>query len=372
MVGRQTQSYDLPAEAAFPEEVIQDKRAVWIISPPSPAPRPSPRRTATTMRAAKVSSQPTPIREGTVTGNREVELAGRVDLRSYLALPALSAGRLVGVCELVNFARPERIEGYSEIVADVLVPAGAAIDIALLHEEARVRSAELDGLRLNLEEFTRSVSHDLRTPLTIIRGQAQLAQRALAMDRKDSVAQSLDTIVRTSIRMNDMIEDLVDTSRIEAGKLDLLRERLDLPDFAAALGDRLAGSLDVSRIRIVTPPKPLPSVWADPDRLERILVILLTNSLRYSEGEVTVGFERRDGEVVTSIADRGTGIPREELPHIFKRAYRAKGAEHTGGLGLGLYIARMLVEGHGGKIWAESRPDKGSTFYFSLPVAGGQ
>ena len=169
--------------------------------------------------------------------------------------------------------------------------------------------------------------------------------------------------------MNTMIQDLVDTARSESHQLDLHRQAVEMRYFTLDLLDRLAGTMDTWRVQVQLP-KDLPPVSADPDRLERILANLISNALKYSAPEtpVTVTGREEDGRVIVSVIDRGPGIRPEDMPRLFERYFRAQpGGE---GLGLGLYSARMLVEAHGGRIWAESEEGKGSTFSFSLPVAG--
>jgi signal transduction histidine kinase len=173
--------------------------------------------------------------------------------------------------------------------------------------------------------------------------------------------------------MNSMITDLVDSARLETGQIRLNRTSFDLKGFVVDLRERMARARPgrIERIQVESR-EGLPPVLADPDRLERILANLLSNSLKYSEPDtpVTVRLVRADGEVVTSVADRGHGIAPEELPQLFGKYYRTRaGREHPESLGLGLYITRKLVEAHGGRIWAESEVGRGSTFSFSLPFA---
>jgi PAS domain S-box-containing protein len=231
---------------------------------------------------------------------------------------------------------------------------------------------ELHELQEQLEDVLRAISHDLRNPLAVVQGQAQLLLRALdKAGLTGAEHKSAESILTSARRMNSMIQDLVDAARQEVGVLALERRPVDLPATLLDLIERLAATLDTGRIRVVAPPD-LPHVLADPGRLERILTNLLSNALKYStpETEVTVTLRQRDGEVVTSVQDRGPGIPPDELPQLFQRYYRARAARtRPEGIGLGLYITRMLVEAHGGRIWAESEPDVGSTFSFSLPLA---
>ncbi len=170
--------------------------------------------------------------------------------------------------------------------------------------------------------------------------------------------------------MNVMIQDLVDMARLEAGHLTLNRVSINLSSYLADLKVRLADDLDMKRINIQVSAN-LPSVSADHNRLERIFTNLLSNALKYSppDSEVTVTARQLDGQMEISVIDRGVGIDPEDIHHMFQRYYRAKGARKTEGLGLGLYITRMLVEAHGGRIWVESELGVGSTFSFTLPVA---
>ena len=219
-------------------------------------------------------------------------------------------------------------------------------------------------------DLVRAISHDLRNPLTAVQGQSQLLQQMLVSAGFDGRAQrSVRAIVVGAKRMGAMIQDLVDSTRLEAGQLRLERHPTELRPFVLDLLQRSAVVLEVSRVAAEIPAD-LPPLDADPNRLERILVNLLSNALKYSPGgtEVRVGAEREAQQVRIWVQDRGMGILPEDLPHIFERFYRAKGARKTEGLGLGLYITRMLVEAHGGRIWVESETGKGSTFSFTLPV----
>ncbi len=234
----------------------------------------------------------------------------------------------------------------------------------------------LHDLQQQRAKYILGISHGLRTPLTVVQGQAQLLLQALQRAGINArMYRSTEAVINSAQRMGVTLRDLVDLTELEAGqRLKLNREPLDLLGFVLQLKHRLAGLLNTERIRAVAP-EGLPQVMADPDRLERILANLLSNALKYSEPdtEVTVALSRRDGEVVTSVADRGRGIPAEEMPVLFQPYQRA---EMVGAplerLGLGLYVTKGLVEAHGGRIWVESEVGKGSTFSFTLPAVQGQ
>ena len=223
------------------------------------------------------------------------------------------------------------------------------------------------------EEYAHSISHDLRNPLAIVRGHAQLLERMMGRSGQvTSALQSVQAIITSAERMNAMIQDLVDSARMEAGQHFLDRCPVIVRSLLCDLLERSAAAIESERVKVEIPPD-LPPVDADPDRLERIFTNLVTNALKYSsrDTEVRIGAQSGDGEVTISVADQGIGIPAEDLPLIFGRFYRSKAAARTEGLGLGLYITKMLVEVHGGRVWAESELGKGSTFYFTLPVVTG-
>jgi signal transduction histidine kinase len=222
------------------------------------------------------------------------------------------------------------------------------------------------------EDILRAVSHDLRNPLAIVLGQAQLLVRQLARPELPSEREGAQAIVAAARRMDTMIENLVDAARSETGELQLNRRPVDLHTAVLGLQEQLVSTGEAARLRVDVP-EGLPRVWADPDRLQRILANLLSNALKYSAPDtpVTVKAERQGNEVLTMIIDQGKGIPPEDIARLFQRYFRtAAGREQRGGIGLGLYSARTLVEAHGGRIWAESKVGVGSTFSFTLPIAG--
>jgi signal transduction histidine kinase len=217
-----------------------------------------------------------------------------------------------------------------------------------------------------------TISHDLRSPLTVIQGHAQLLDRMLRKGGLDDLAQlSVRAILKGTEGMEAMIDNLVDTSYLESGQLSLKREPVPLATFVSDLLRRSESVLEAERIELSLPEE-LPPVLADPVRLERILYNLLSNALKYSPPGSLVRLEgwRVEEWVAVAVIDRGRGIAIEDLPHIFDRYYRTRNGRKGKGIGLGLYIVRLLVEAHGGQIRAASEPGKGSTFVFTLPVAG--
>jgi signal transduction histidine kinase len=235
---------------------------------------------------------------------------------------------------------------------------GIAVDMTALYNLQRER-----------DMYIHTISHDLRLPLTVILGHAELLEETLKQsDINGTLLKNISMILKGAANMQSMVEDLVDSARIEGGKLVMHRAAIELPALMADLLERFEHVLPADRLEVQLPPD-LPPVPADADRLQRIILNLLTNALKYSppEDRVVIHLQREGGTVVISVIDRGPGIAEEDIPHIFQRYYQPRGTR-SAGMGLGLYITKMLVEAHGGTIGVESETGKGCRFFFSLPV----
>lgn len=327
----------------------------------------------------------------TVRANAAASLLGYSDDPSefpLLTLPRLinpesPEGRVVPL-EETPMGRALRGETVRGVLAVVYPPTGEPIWVSISAGPIRSEAGDMLGavatfvditplrkLQDEQEDLIHTVGHDLRGPLSVIQGQAQMLTRIanrIGMDAR--VVSSADAIAANTRRMDVMIRDLVDSARLESGQLQLHRREFDLGEAVSSLLATSAAIMDVRRVRVTIPPE-LPPVMADPDRLERILTNLLSNALKYSgaDAEVRLDAANADRLITVSVTDAGVGIPEEEIPHLFDRYYRATGTRRAEGLGLGLYIARELVVAHGGTIWVESEPGKGSTFSFTLPIA---
>jgi len=234
---------------------------------------------------------------------------------------------------------------------------------------AFVDITQLRDLQEERETLMQMVSHDLRTPLHVVVGHAQILHRR----GDEETRRRSEAILASAGRMTRLIGDLVDAARLETGRVALRLEPLDVRTFLTAWKERMAGALDVGRVRLVVP-GPVPMVLADAGRFEQILVNLVSNALKYSiaGSEVRVELTATGSALRVSVADRGPGIAPEELPRLFERYYRANSAVRAEGLGLGLFIARKLVEAHGWRIEVESELGTGSVFTVVVPVAGGR
>ena len=214
------------------------------------------------------------------------------------------------------------------------------------------------------QDFVAMASHDLATPVTVLRARAQLMQRRKTYDET-----ALDSIIEQTARMERLIADLRDLARLESGQIAIRRVPVDLSELARDAADRVRVQATTHAIRVEAPKTPLRGEW-DPDRLGQVFDNLLGNAAKYSRagGEITIRVEATDSDARVSVSDEGGGISAEVLPLLFDRYYRGARGETAAGLGIGLYISRMLVEAHGGRIWAESAPGRGSTFTVALPL----
>ena len=253
-----------------------------------------------------------------------------------------------------------RVEQEPPLVNPAIVGADPVREGA---EDLPAVSESEEGME-RLQEYVDLVSHDLRSPLCAVLGHAEVIGRVV--DTSPGMARrSAEAICASARHMNAMIQDLLDVALAECKQLRPHKGPVDLRRLLSELMPSLAIEEPVERLRVEVPGD-LPLVSADRDHLERILTNLVVNALKYSEGDVRVRAERRGGTVTVTVIDHGRGIPRDELPLIFGKFYRAKGAAKSKGVGLGLYITKQLVEAGGGEIWAESEVGMGSRFVFTL------
>jgi K+-sensing histidine kinase KdpD len=216
--------------------------------------------------------------------------------------------------------------------------------------------------------FISIVSHELRTPVTLIKGYASTLRRDDARWDKSTISDSLAVIEEEADRLSKMIDDLLDASRLQAGGLSLSRADVSLPIIAKRVAERFA--MQSNKHTIITDfPDNFPIILADETRVEQVIINLVSNALKYAhKGEIKVTGRVHPEQVVICVSDEGPGIEAKDLPHIFDRFYRStKAVKHTKGAGLGLYLARAIVEAHGGRIWADPKPDTGARICFSLP-----
>lgn len=230
------------------------------------------------------------------------------------------------------------------------------------------RLAETETLR---QQLIADVSHELKTPLASIKGYMEGLQDGVIAPTPET----FEIIHHEADRLQRLVHDLQELSRVEAGAFHLDRRPADASPLVTAVAARLSPQYADKNVTLSADPQPaLPKVLIDPDRVEQVLTNLLGNALQYTPpgGLVTVHLTPIDSMLRVSVQDSGMGLAAEDLTRVFQRFYRVdkSRARRSGGSGIGLTIARHLTEAHGGQIWAESPgPGQGSTFHFTLPLA---
>jgi len=237
--------------------------------------------------------------------------------------------------------------------------------VTLLEDITHLR--EIDRLK---SEFIATASHELRTPLTSIQMGVHLLLEKAAGDLTDKQVEVLSACREDCERLDKLMRDLLDLSRIEVGETKPALASTTTNDLIRDATRELRPQVEAKGISFkVDAPAELPNVLVDRTQVERVLTNLVGNAIRYTrQGEITIRVLARGNFVAVSVSDTGSGIPHEYLPHIFDKFVQVPGAP-TGGAGLGLAISRLIVEAHGGQISAQSEPQKGSTFTFTLPIA---
>ncbi|MDP3185701.1 MAG: ATP-binding protein [Anaerolineales bacterium] len=248
--------------------------------------------------------------------------------------------------------------------APLLTPDGALRNIIVtVRDITKFRTAEEIK-----NTFVSIISHELKTPVALIKGYVSTLRREDATWDRAIVKDSLRVIEEETDRLTTMIEDLLDASRLQAGGLKPNLADISLPDLAERLAERFRTQTDHHTL-VIDFPKKFPVILADEKRIEQVLANLLSNAIKYSPGgEIRISGQARPEQVIITVNDAGSGIDPGDIPYIFDRFYRAeKAVRRTKGAGLGLYLARAIVEAHGGRIWVDPKPNTGARICFSLP-----
>jgi two-component system, OmpR family, sensor histidine kinase KdpD len=286
-----------------------------------------------------------------------------------LYLPLVGSTGIVGVLGLTP-ATPETLSQHTQRrqVDAFASQTALAMERAKLAQEAATARSEMEAEQLR-NSLLSSVSHDLRTPLAVITGATStLLQGERTIDdatRRDL----LNTVLEEAERLNRLIRNLLDMTRLESGTLRVHKEWLSLEEMVGSALSHLDARLGAREVRVELP-KALPLVPGDAVLLEQVLINLLENAAKYSNEAIEIRAEALPGEVLVEVNDRGAGIPAGEEERIFDKFHRSARAGAREGVGLGLTICRAIATAHGGKVWANNRPDGGASFRFTLPLVG--
>ncbi len=285
---------------------------------------------------------------------------GHLPVVSYLAAPVhSSSGAVIGGLFLGHPEPGVFTEEHEDLVKSISSQAAVALDNSKLLEDVKALSAKKD-------EFIALASHELKTPLTTIKGYLQLLERR----EKDETGKIFINKTLTQVdKLNDLISDLLDVSRVQSGKLPLNTETFDMRQLVLEVIETMHYTNKTHHVNFNNKAKSI-LIKADKRRIEQALINLLSNAVKYSPNadEVSLELETDNENVTVRIKDEGIGLTPVQQHKIFTRFYRAEGNSNIAGLGLGLYLTKEIIERHNGTIGFNSKPGQGSEFYFSLPL----
>jgi hypothetical protein len=289
-------------------------------------------------------------------------------MRSSLTCPLMAMGKPIGFIFFSSFQTNTYRNAHIEIFQHI------AGELALTAEKSRLYD-ELVQLNDLKNKFLGMAVHDLRSPIGIIKGYADLLQEELLESLAEPQKEAFLTIENHCEKMLVLINELLDINAIESGHLTMTRKKIELPGYLKKCFENHGLLARAKSIELQAKiPENLPAVSIDPNRIEQVIDNLVTNAIKFSkpESKIVLRAVSLGKEITVSVVDQGQGIPVDELPQIF-RHFSKTTIKPTGGetsTGLGLFIAKRIVEAHGGRIWVESKAGVGSTFSFTLPLAG--
>jgi signal transduction histidine kinase len=283
---------------------------------------------------------------------------------SVMVVPLVARDEAIGV---IGFVLSDPDECYD--AADVKLAEEVARRAALALDNARLYKLASDAIAVR-DELLTIVAHDLRNPLAAIHMTAEMMLRRPGAESAASLERSMQTILRSSQRANRLIEDLLELRRAQLGRLPLQREIVGTEQLISDFAETQRALLSAAGLELhLDLPAMLPALWADRDRVSQVFENLLANAMKFTPagGTITIGGREEPNGLRLWVADSGPGIAPDELPHLFERFWQSREADRLG-LGLGLAIAKQVVEAHGGQIWADSQLGNGTTFSFTIPT----
>ncbi len=324
---------------------------------------------------------------------KEIEqLSQTIDVAFFIISPILTQDGVIGIMLVGNSSMaPALTEGDQEIVSILSTQLGQSIENARLFEQVynshqdlekkvKIRTKELAEALEQVKkiskaksQFVSAVSHELRTPLTSIKGYAAILMAGTIGEIPDKIKERLEKINKHSDSLVQLINNLLDISRIESGRVAMKLEECDLKEMVLSVADMLVPQTKEKKIKLVANvPENLSKISADTSQIERVFINLLSNAIKFTpeNGTITVDIKEIPGEAIeASVTDTGVGLAEDDLANVFEEFYRVDNAinQTVKGTGLGLPLVKYIVEAHQGKIWVKSTPNEKTTFTFTLP-----
>ena len=294
-------------------------------------------------------------------------------MRSLCAQPLFARGNLVGAMTVLTNT-PHRFSSRErELMHEFASLSAIIVDNAETLQQTVQRAEISEEARTEMQRFLGMVAHDLAQPLTIMTAYSTMLQRSLSGNAADREEQMARAMLNAARQMRRLVDDLRDAARAGAGQFEIRPFPGDVVEIARSVVDEASLTATKHCLRLDTP-ESIQGVW-DQQRLQQLLTNLVTNAIKYSPhgGEVRVTLGQVDDDLVISVSDQGNGMTPEETSRLFRPFARLDRDRYSGikGMGLGLYLCRVITEGHGGQIWVESAPGQGSTFHVRLPRIAG-
>ena len=297
-------------------------------------------------------------------------------LHAVLAVPLLREGNVFGALTLARKRPGGFLPEDVELVQTLAGQSTLAIQNARLFREIEQKGRELESASQHKSQFLANMSHELRTPLNAILGYTELIVDRIYGEVPGKISEVMLRVQRSGRHLLDLINDVLDLSKIEAGQLTLSLGDYSIPDMVHTVITSMESLAAAKGLKLSVEVQPdLPVALGDERRIAQVLLNLLGNAIKFTEkGELKVGAVRANGEFLVSVADTGPGIAESEQQRIFDEFQQvdSSSTRSKGGTGLGLAIAKRIVEMHGGRLWVESVLGQGSTFFFSIPVRTGR
>ncbi len=289
--------------------------------------------------------------------------------RDYLGLPLLVGGRCVGSLVFGRFGGPSYPPEHIRLAEFVAWHVGQLLENRRLSRRIATLEAQRELARMQ-DEFISTISHELRTPLGFIKGYVTTLLREDIQWEESRRQEFLRIIDDEADRLRELIDNLLDSSRLESGTLSMTLEPTRLPPIIRDVVKRVQGAHPDMQIAVDIPEEKFPILRLDSTRIAQVLDNFLNNARKYApESHVEVRIRRQERNILVEVEDQGPGIAPEHLSHLFERFYRVTNDQSIRGTGLGLYISRKIVEAHSGEVGVESELGKGTRFYFTLPIA---
>lgn len=326
-------------------------------------------------KAVLAAEIPEGVLEESIKDPEQLRILRELKLRSVILVPMAARGRVLGAITFVT-AESERHYGSEDLAVaeQVAYRAALAIDNALLYSAAQERHVEakraLDALRAShqrLEQFAYAAGHDLREPLRTITAHLKLVEKKAQGALDGSAKEHMDLVVGAATRMQRLLDDLLDYVRLGSGAAT--RVLFSLTEAARRAVENLALTIAEAQAQVLI--GELPRISGDETQFVRLFQNLIANAVKYKSAEpplIRIAAERRSSDWLISVDDNGVGIDREQHERIFGLFKRLHGYDIPG-TGIGLAIARAVMENHGGRIWVESQPGQGASFKFTVPAA---